>query len=600
MVVRSLFRYLAIGFILPCCALWSSQLHAASFRDGSDRLRDRARLLAESFPKESRYEAQLRLTGRTQEADRKPFALGDEETFFVQNFDTMKKGRKSATLVSIGKHCLIYVEKGQKIGDAALKRIVDWFDHRIHPTNTRWFGSEWTPGIDHEPKITLLFLGEIQQADGFFDPDDEYTREKCPQSNEREMLYLSIARIGDIDDLMGNLVSHEFQHLIHWNHDPKETFWVDEGMAEFSCSLHGSTPFTMADFFAHPSRNLTDWEDTEDASNYGHVFLFVRYLLTHACTDDSRRQTLARTIIAGKQRGMTGVSEAFSRCNVRKPLSDFFRDFSAALYLNRSRGIEPGSSLAFDPEVMKMTEKEKNNPLKPVLLKGSGPFEAKGKVKMWSSTALEVSPAAFPGKARIDFAAEYPRAVSRAGKFDLGVAFVDARDGSPTVFTWLGVDRNAFSGEIKVPAGYRRMVLIISNQGPVKLSDQEKPLPPVAFRCSISSPAAPDTASRASSRGRPTGRTDRRDFQRMLTAYSSSPEPEYGEAVLDVLQAESDRDPDEARTMLEDATRAVEGEAAAGGVITKNRQALGAIQRRFENLQTEKNRFESLHQGESR
>ncbi|MBP7635392.1 hypothetical protein KBA41_14585 [Candidatus Ozemobacteraceae bacterium] len=596
MSVRPSFRYLAFGVLLPCCALWSSPIQAASLRDGSGKLRDRARVLAESFPKESRYEAQLRLSGRIQEADRKPFTLGDDETFFVQNFDTMKKGRKAATLVAIGKHCLVYVEKGQKIRDAALKRIVDWFDMRIYPTNTRWFGSEWTPGIDHEPKITLLFLEEIQQADGFFDPEDEYTREKCPESNEREMLYLSIARIEDIDDMMGNLVSHEFQHLIHWNHDAKETFWVEEGLAEFSSSLHGSTPFTMADFFAHPSRNLTDWEDTEDASNYGHAFLFVRYLLTHACIDESRRQALTRTIVDGKQRGMTGVSEAFRRCNVKKPLPEFFRDFSAALYLNRSRGIEPGSPLAFDPEVMKMTGKEKNNPLKPVLLTGSGPFEAKGKVKMWSSTALEVSTASFPGKTRIDFAAEYPRAATRTGKFDLGVAFVDSRDGSPAAFTWLGVDKNAFSGEVRVPAGYRRMVLIISNQGPVRLSDQEKPLPPVAFRCSIGAPADPGTASR----GRPAGRTDRRSFQRMLTAYSSSPEAEYEEAVIDVLRAEFDRDPAGARALLENAVTAIESEAATGGDVPKSRQALGAIRRQFEGLQGEKNRFESLHREESR
>lgn len=595
---------------------WNPSLEAAAFRDGSDRLRDRARALAERFSKESRYDAQTRLFGAVQEADRKPFAVGDEESFFVQNFATSKKNKKKAVLQKIGKHCLIYVEKGQTIDEKSLKRIVEWFDTRIHPINTAWFGSEWTPGIDHEPRITLLFLKTIHEADGFFDPDDEYTRDKCPESNEREMLYLSMTRLEDLDEMMGTLVGHEFQHLIHWNHDPKEVSWVDEGCSESSCPLFGATPYTLPEFFANPSRNLTDWADTEGASNYSHVFLFARYLVTHAFENESGRQALTRAIVAEKQHGIAGVAAALKTCHVKKPFSAFFRDFCAALYLHRAPGIEAGSALSFDPAVLDMLTKNKLKPLDPIVLFGTGPFEAKGKVKMWSSTAIEVPLTAFSGKLRLDFAAELPRATSRAGAFDLGVAFMEETQGYPTVFKWLAAEKNTYGAEITIPKGpYRRMMVIVCNQGPVKFADQEQPLPPVPFVCSVTRPGTPAaanagtvtraaltsavTGSPRSRSGRPTGRTDRRAFQKMLAAYTSAPDAEYGEAVLDILQTEFERDPVEAQAMLAEATAAIESETsmtATAEVSSPRRQALAAFKQGFEARQAEARRFENLHQ----
>jgi hypothetical protein len=59
-----------------------------------------------------------------------------------------------------------------------------------------------------------------------------------PRSNEREMIYVTSSYLNDLE-LFGQLLSHEYQHMIHWNHDLSEATWVNEGLSLLAEEVNG-------------------------------------------------------------------------------------------------------------------------------------------------------------------------------------------------------------------------------------------------------------------------------------------------------------------------------------------------------------------------
>ena len=76
-----------------------------------------------------------------------------------------------------------------------MEQIGDDFESIVYPTVARLFGSEWTPGVDSDPRITILHAdlggGRLLQR-----------RRRVPgaalrrRSNEREMLYIDSENLG--------------------------------------------------------------------------------------------------------------------------------------------------------------------------------------------------------------------------------------------------------------------------------------------------------------------------------------------------------------------------------------------------------------------
>ena len=95
---------------------------------------------------------------RTQLADRKPYEVGDVETFWTKNIVENKFEQTKAVVKAIGKHCYVFLEEGKSISAEAIEKVRQNFDEVIYPTNTATFGSEWKPGIDGDERITLLMF----------------------------------------------------------------------------------------------------------------------------------------------------------------------------------------------------------------------------------------------------------------------------------------------------------------------------------------------------------------------------------------------------------------------------------------------------------
>lgn len=457
---------------------------AVNYRSGSFRFRDKARELARNFARETRAEADRRIHGSISFADRPEVQVGEVTTFFVDKTGSDEKKPVQAVLKVIGKHCYVYLEKGRRIDEAKLKRTAQIFDQRIYPQTTATFGSEWKPGIDGDPRITLLLLGGMQGCDGFFYPGDEYTAEKHAGSNEREMLYLSTERMSDIEDFMGHLVAHELHHMIHWNNDPNETYWVEEGLSEYAATLFNRMPWTAEQFFQYPDRNLLDWEETREAENYGHVFLFIDFLLSRPVFSDGGRARMVREIVKNKSAGVKGVVEALAKITTKLTFDQVFRDFCATTFIHESfNGDHP---YRFSPFVSKKLKVYKVGRVMPRRTFKTASGSGKGKVSMWCAAGYSFDLSNRPEKLQVKFSGATVKNPKGNNHFTLGLALTDSSRKQAPMVVWLKTTGNSLEQTVNVPAGtHDELLLIVCNQGPARYLDGDGHLPRVDFEFSI-------------------------------------------------------------------------------------------------------------------
>jgi immune inhibitor A len=214
--------------------------------------------------------------------------VGDERLFWIVNPD--QSGgyhRIRARLMSVTPHLYMYVEDGASVSQAAIDVSARVFETHNYPNDRKYFGSQWFPGPDDDPHITVLnarYLG--QYLGGYFSSEDEFPRAVSPYSNERQMIYINLASgIGQPGTPSYNsTVAHEFQHMIHWFWHPGDDSWQNEGMSVMAQHINGYSVEGMDDaLLANPDTMLGGWtgDGRTDFIHYGAGFLFLDYLAQH-------------------------------------------------------------------------------------------------------------------------------------------------------------------------------------------------------------------------------------------------------------------------------------------------------------------------------
>ncbi|HLI06667.1 MAG TPA: hypothetical protein VKV40_08875 [Ktedonobacteraceae bacterium] len=210
---------------------------------------------------------------------------GQEDAFWIENADTQSYSRIRAKLVYVTPHVYMYVEDGQGANINALAASANVFENIIYPTEHKYFGSEWTPGIDDDVHLTILNAVDLgSNVDGYFSPVDEYPTSVNRYSNEREMFYVSLDGVipGSAD--YDSTLAHEFESLIQWHLHPEDPTWLNEGMAMLAQHITGY-PVDGSDqaFLQTPDTQLNDWTDDINtlAAHYGADYLFMDYFAQH-------------------------------------------------------------------------------------------------------------------------------------------------------------------------------------------------------------------------------------------------------------------------------------------------------------------------------
>ncbi|HPK27100.1 MAG TPA: immune inhibitor A [Anaerolineaceae bacterium] len=267
-----------------------------------------------------------------------PYQVGAEKTFWVTNTDNNENFQVQATLRYLGDNIYFWIENGVRYQEPDLRQLADAFDQEIVPTNREFFGMEWNPGVDDDPRFYVLYArGLGSSLAGYFSSADELHPAAHPYSNAHEMFLLNADTVRLSENYIYGTMAHEFQHMIHWYQDRNEETWVNEGfsmLAEHVNDLNsGGFDF---DYVINPDLQLTDWgaETGENGPHYGASYLFMVYFL------DRFGEEATKALVAHPENGFSGLESVMQELGILNPTTgqvytanEVFTDWVVTNYL---------------------------------------------------------------------------------------------------------------------------------------------------------------------------------------------------------------------------------------------------------------------------
>jgi len=267
-----------------------------------------------------------------------PYKAGDKQTFWLTNTDSAASFQVKTTLQYVTDHAYFWVEDGVTYDKAEAQKLIDTFETKIYPTDREFFGSEWTPGVDNDVHIYLVYgRGIGGSVAGYFSSPDEYHPDAHKYSNAHEMFVFNADNSPLGDTYTYGVLAHEFQHMIHWKQDRNETSWINEGFSEVAVLLNGYyVGGADTEYTANPDMQLTDWgpDPGTNGPHYGASFLFLTYFL------DRFGQDATKALVKDQQNGMESVDDILKSIKATDKLTgqpiladDVFMDWATTNYI---------------------------------------------------------------------------------------------------------------------------------------------------------------------------------------------------------------------------------------------------------------------------
>ena len=94
-----------------------------------------------------------------------------------------------AELLAVSENAYWYADEETELTAQELERTADVFEREIRPPIVTAIGDIWKPGVDGDPRLTVLHT-PLAAAAGYFSSSDSYPRATHPHSNEREMIVM--------------------------------------------------------------------------------------------------------------------------------------------------------------------------------------------------------------------------------------------------------------------------------------------------------------------------------------------------------------------------------------------------------------------------
>lgn len=434
---------------------------------------------------------------RAPEPVKKIYKVGDVEKFWTKNIVEDKFVQIDATLRAIGKSCYIFVENGQNVTDGAITKIQRTYDEKIYPVDTGNFGSEWKPGVDGDERVFLLML-DIKDGwkpntnsgyvAGYFFAGDEFLQSQIPanipvKSNEREIMYLDLYPGDPNEDKYLAVVAHEFQHMIHFIHDPKEKTWVNEACSQIATFLCGfGHQGQIMSWMQTPDNNMVAWAKEQMLANYGQVYMWNYFLTNRYLPTDAARQEFFRKLVDDKAQGSVGFQTQLKK--YKTDMRTAFIEFCITNFVNNPK-LGKGQ-YAYDKSLARFR-------LPPTAQLKTLPAKHQDKVQNWSADAVKVDLTTAKENIKVDFS---------GGSADFVVAAVlsDSRDQQTPLLAFMTPVRDqnlALGGSLNLAVGSfdTLNLVVIAMPKTAAQYDANPPLPPVDYQISVTD--AGQTVARA-------------------------------------------------------------------------------------------------------
>jgi immune inhibitor A len=264
--------------------------------------------------------------------------VGEQDQFWVTNVESNENFQVDATLQYLTPHVYFWVENGVNFKEDEMKDLVDAFENKMYPTNREFFGSEWSPGIDGDEHIYILYARGIGfSIAGYFSSADETHPLAHEYSNAHEMFLFNADNTDLGDEFTYGVLAHEFQHMIHWYQDRNETSYLNEGFSEVAAFLNG---YDIGGFdwlySTNPDLQLNDWPNDPNATtpHYGAGFLYLTYFL------DRFGEEATKALVKDQENGLDSVDNVLAQIAATDPQTgqaigadDLFMDWVVTNYV---------------------------------------------------------------------------------------------------------------------------------------------------------------------------------------------------------------------------------------------------------------------------
>ena len=318
---------------------------------------------------------------------RSAYSIGDHERFWLLDLESPVFSQIDATMQYLSPHLYLWVQDDLEIPPDALRLSAHAFEERLYPTVRRFFGSEWSPGIDNDVRLTILHA-RFSGATGYFFSGDEYLSAVVPHSNQREMFYINPRQAEPGTEPYDATLAHELQHMVHWHADANEEAWVSEGAAELSMHLCGYPRSARVGAFAgRPDVQLTLWQAEDDGTtrHYAAAFLFLAYYAERFGAE------MTRDLIASPLNGPLGFESVLRQHGLDTSFEDLFVDWTTANYLSGADVSVPAAYAYGEIQVRAQPERSVS----------SFPAEGTGTVHQYAADYIELHSAGTD--IRVDF-----------------------------------------------------------------------------------------------------------------------------------------------------------------------------------------------------
>jgi hypothetical protein len=290
-------------------------------------------LLSADYPARDYFEVAKRFGARDIEertVNYGEFEIGDSHSFWTD------QGKTEATVMAISTHAYFWFESSLTVDRDEVLEASMRFEEDYYTKLTDLWGIEWRPGVDNDPRFSILHLANFIDDDelGYFDSGDEYPSSINNASNEQEIVYLNMDAISLGSDIYFATLTHEVQHLIQWHNDPNETAWLNEGLSQLTeLLLEFNTVDTLSDYAANPNIQLNVWDYDDDDIRYAHygaAYLFSVYLW-----EKLGAQAISE-LAQSSENGIASISLMLEKYLPETNLIEFFGSWTVANYLDNN------------------------------------------------------------------------------------------------------------------------------------------------------------------------------------------------------------------------------------------------------------------------
>ncbi len=210
------------------------------------------------------------------------------------------------------------------------------FKDLIRPQMTDLFGPEPVHPVTEDRKVSVLFHPMRDNAGGYFNSGDQYSKYQNPRSNEINLLYLNTLVLSYED--VGGFLAHEFMHLLVFNQKERlrgvrEEVWLNEARAEFMPTFLGYDDHSESNlarrknsFLRDPDISLTEW--IGQSADYGVVNIFTQYLVDHYGIEILVESLKSNYI------GIESLNYALNELGYDKDFHQVFNEFKVAVLVN--------------------------------------------------------------------------------------------------------------------------------------------------------------------------------------------------------------------------------------------------------------------------